>query len=240
MLPRFIFIAPEPRPPRKAGVKPKTSLCASWKQAIQEHLSTDESFITVIEGKFNGIDAEKLRCDCIVSPANSFGIMDGGFDLELSRYLKGTGDMWSLTNHCQAYIRETWHGFVPPGSCTLVPLPDDVAGPNNAWHIRVVAMVPTMRTPEDVSWHQDIIYSCMWSLLVQLEHWNKTAHENGREKIESVLMTGLGTGQGGISSEKCAQQMILAVKHFHEELPPQLRWVDVRQRTTEVERSTEL
>ena len=30
------------------------------------------------EGKLREISAELLRCDCMVSPANSFGLMDGG------------------------------------------------------------------------------------------------------------------------------------------------------------------
>ena len=34
--------------------------------------------ISVLEGRLDEIEAEKLRCDCIVSPANAFGIMDGG------------------------------------------------------------------------------------------------------------------------------------------------------------------
>ena len=59
--------------------KDKTSLCHAWREAISEHfpdLST--SPFVVIEGRFRDIDPIQLRCDCIVSPANSYCIMGGG------------------------------------------------------------------------------------------------------------------------------------------------------------------
>lgn len=48
------------------------------------------------------------------------------------------------------------------------------------------------------SWHQDLVYNTMWLLLVQLEWWNKASDAENCLKIQMVLMTGLGTGTGGI------------------------------------------
>lgn len=70
-----------------------------------------------------------------------------------------------------------------------------------------------MRYPEELKWHKDIVYNTMWSLLVELEHWNKKSDDE-ETKIKTVLMTGLGTGCGKISAADCARQMALAVKHF--------------------------
>ncbi|KAG1743698.1 uncharacterized protein EDB91DRAFT_1125457 [Suillus paluster] len=227
--PKFTLIAPEPR-------HSSTSLCDAWLRAIEEHFPDPiDSPFTVIQGKLHDVHPERLRCDCVVSPANSFGIMDGGFDHELSRFFNGTGDMWRLTNHCQSYIRDLWHGYIPPGSCMIVPLPDDAAGADNPWDARALAISPTMRTPEDVSWHQDLVYNTMWSLLVQLERWNKVSDTDGRAKIQTVLMTGFGTGTGGIGVDKCAQQMVLAVKHFKMPLADRVRWNDVEQRARDVQ-----
>ena len=65
--PHFIFI------------DPPTSLCDAWNRAIAEHFPSDANApFSVHEGKLNELDADLLRCDCIVSPANSYGIMDGG------------------------------------------------------------------------------------------------------------------------------------------------------------------
>ncbi|KAF8871693.1 hypothetical protein BD779DRAFT_1575422 [Infundibulicybe gibba] len=66
--------------------------------------------------EIQGIEPTRLRrCKNIISPANSYNIM---FGLELSRYLKGTSDLWSLTDYCQEHIHDKWHGYTPPGSCT--------------------------------------------------------------------------------------------------------------------------
>lgn len=70
-----------------------------------------------------------------------------------------------------------------------------------------------MRYPEELTWHKDIVYNTMWSLLVELEHWNKKVDDEGK-KIKKVVMTGLGTGCGKIPAALCANQVALAVKHF--------------------------
>lgn len=42
--------------------------------------------------------------------------------------------------------------------------------------------------------------------------------------IGSVVMSGFGTGVGEISSEKCAEQMALAVRHFEEACANEAKW----------------
>ena len=141
---------------------------------------------------------------------------------------------------------------MPPGSCTIVPLPEDVSGPHkNPWYTTSLAILPTMHTPEDVSWHKDLVYNAMWTLLVSIQSWNRLkvgkdgANNNNTttNSIHTVLMTGLGTGQGGISVKRCAQQMVLAVKHWQRQqgFPENhVRWEDVQQRNAEIERTMEL
>ena len=61
------------------GAVSKSSLCDAWREAILEHFpDPSASPFVVIEGKFKDIDPIHLQCDCIVSPANSYGIMGGG------------------------------------------------------------------------------------------------------------------------------------------------------------------
>ena len=52
------------------------NICAAWRMYF-----VDEK-VEIIEGTFTNV----LDFDCIVSPANSFGIMDGGFDGALATY----------------------------------------------------------------------------------------------------------------------------------------------------------
>ncbi len=71
-----------------------------------------------------------------------------------------------------------------------------------------------MRTPENVSWHLDLVYDSMWNLLTALWRWNEGERPEGAEPIKKVLMTGLATGYGEITFEKCAKQMFLAARKF--------------------------
>ena len=145
-------------------------------------------------------------------------------------------DVKRLTRHVQSQLHTRWSGYAPPASCTLVPLPSDVSGPGkNPWGASVLAVVPTMRVPQDVSWHKDLVYNCMWSLLSEISLWNREKAEG--ERIGRVLMTGLATGTGKLSTKVCGEQMVLATKHWLQGLPPQLDWADVMPRAKQIEKT---
>lgn len=154
----------------------------------------------------------------------------------LSRSFQGTGKLSKLTDHVQNVLHEQWLGYAPPGSCTLVPLADDMAGTNNPWGTKVMAVIPTMRVPDDVSWHKDLVYNCMWSLLCEIVKWNRIPNQ---DPIRTVLSTGLGTGTGGVDYDQCARQMVLAVKHFQEPLPVHPRWEHVGSYAWDVDNSVD-
>ena len=148
-------------------------------------------------------------------------------------------DIARLTHHVQRALRVRWRGFAPPASCTLVDLPSDVSGDGgNPWHARVLAVLPTMRVPDVVDWHRDLVYNSMWALLAEVAQWNRGRAEE--EQIKTVLMTGLGTGTGNVSVERCAAQMVLAVKHFQEGWPDEPTWRDVVPAHEEVEETIAL
>ena len=59
---------------------PTNNICVEWRTAINEMLPEElRGNFTVIEGFLEDIPTEQLACDCVVSPANSYGIMDGGY-----------------------------------------------------------------------------------------------------------------------------------------------------------------
>ena len=72
--PHLILIAP----PRAVADSEPPGLCNAWKAAIKEYFGDGSQQFSVIEGKLGDIDPHLLQCECIVSPANSFGIMNGG------------------------------------------------------------------------------------------------------------------------------------------------------------------
>ncbi|KAI1651224.1 macro domain-like protein [Daldinia loculata] len=164
-----------------------------------------------------------LNFDLVVSPANSYGLLDGGFDDAISRAFSPKTDYHALTRVAQKELYRLHSGYLPPGSCCIVKMPESFRGTlryhdGNGWGCRYLALCPTMRVPSRCDWDRDVVYECIWSLLNAIEQHNRSATEGGSSagstKIKSILMTPLGTGTGGISDDKWAKQMVLAIKHF--------------------------
>jgi hypothetical protein len=134
-------------------------------------------------------------------------------------------EIWNLTNEVQNVLKARHRGYLPPGSCTLVPLSAKLTA-CNPLNCTVLAVVPTMRVPENVSWNLDLIYESMWNLLTAIWRWNAGERPKGAVPIKRVLMTGLATGYGGIGHNKCARQMILATLNFVKGWGDHPRWTD--------------
>ncbi|KAJ9203933.1 hypothetical protein DTO166G4_8494 [Paecilomyces variotii] len=189
--------------------------------------STPPIQITILNESLNTIP-QGTKFDLIVSPANSYGRLDGAFDDAISRKFclsqKQPYDM--LTHAAQRVLYEKWRGFAPPGTCTLVPFPDELKG--NEFGCAWIGLCPTMRLPTNVKWDKEVVYECVWSLMGVVEGWNRDHDHNrrssGGEKIERILITPLATGVGKVSPEKWAAQFVLAMKHFVDALERPERW----------------
>ena len=121
--------------------------------------------------------------DCLVSPANSFGHMDGGID---AVYLRRFG--FQLQDRVQAAIEKDHAGELPVGVAILVPTEDPVF-PN-------LCVAPTMRVPGDVSGSVNAYLALRAALLTSL-----------RFQIKSLLSPGLATAIGGLDYTLAARQM---------------------------------
>jgi hypothetical protein len=79
ILPEIVLIAPPPRKDSHTGETP-LSLCDAWLRALKTLPEPVASRFRVKETKLNpaALAQEFGTCDCLVSPANTFGIMDGG------------------------------------------------------------------------------------------------------------------------------------------------------------------
>ncbi|KAI0758652.1 macro domain-like protein [Trametes elegans] len=185
-----------------------------WREAFQALVPEEVlNRVTIVQSDFEQLNQ---KIDCVVSPANSFGRFDGGFDQVLSDTLAPMDDRDALTRTAQAVLYDRWRGFAPPGTCTLIPLKDTPCA-HNPFQTRFVALCPTMRTPRSVRWHKEIVYDCVWSLLVAVDNHNARAAADpdpAVRAIETVAMTGLGTGIGMYPAEECAKQTALAFAHF--------------------------
>ncbi|EQL01074.1 appr-1-p processing enzyme family protein [Ophiocordyceps sinensis CO18] len=169
--------------------------------------------------------------DLVVSPANSYGRLDGSFDDAISRAFAPRDDYHALTHAAQAELYREWRGFAPPGTCTLVRIPQHFKERSrNVWGTRYLALCPTMRTPQDVTWDHEIVYECVWSLLCAIDKHNRALHQRGQSPgdghadIRSILITPMATGVGRVSPERWAHQFILAVSHFVDAVENPAKW----------------
>ncbi|MGD1715575.1 macro domain-containing protein [Dapis sp. BLCC M172] len=134
--------------------------------------------------------------DCLVSPANSFGLMDGGIDAAIIKYF---GD--SLMTLVQQKILDEYLGEQPVGTSMIV----ETGHPQHPF----LAHTPTMRVPMSIA-GTDIPYVAMWAMLLAIRRHNRQQEQ----QIRTVVCPGLGTGIGKVSYQEAARQMALAYDHF--------------------------
>jgi Predicted phosphatase homologous to the C-terminal domain of histone macroH2A1 len=137
-------------------------------------------------------DIFDLQADAVVSPANSFGFMDGGIDLVYSNYFG-----WDLQDRLQAILQKEHDGELPVGQAVIV----------ETLHERIPFLIsaPTMRIPMFVA-NTVNAYLAFRATIRSVAEYNK----RNKSPIKTVLCCGLGTATGGISPGVCAKQMFTA------------------------------
>ncbi|KAF8893196.1 macro domain-like protein [Gymnopilus junonius] len=199
-------------------------LVEEWKIAFAEHVpEAIRDKFKMVTSNLSDLEGDDKQFDCIVSPANSYALLDGGFDYFLAEALS-PDDVPAVTKHAQSILYSKWRGYAPPGSCTLIEL-EGSTFQDNVHQCSYIALCPTMRVPSSATWNREVIYNIMWSLLVTLDQHNSNAQG---KPILKVLTTGLGTGVGNISAGKCAQQMALAVRDFVEACANPQKWSSLK------------
>lgn len=138
----------------------------------------------VINGSF-----ENLKCDAIVSPANSFGFMDGGIDLAYSNFFG-----WGVQERLQKIIKTKWQGEIPVGCA-------DVVGTLKENGIQHLISAPTMRVPLDIQ-NTINVYLAMKAIVRISKEWS----------FNTIAVPGLGTGCGGVVPERMAWLMLNALE----------------------------
>lgn len=134
-------------------------------------------------------DPIDVKADAIVSPANSFGFMDGGIDAVYT-FQFGEG----LQQRLQAVIESDFGGDLPVGMAVIVPtMHEDIP-----WCISA----PTMRVPGDVADTLNAYLAFRAALRAVLAH-----NASGLSPIKSILCPGLGTAIGQMPVARCARQM---------------------------------
>lgn len=197
----------------------------AFNSAMREYPLPPSVTVTVHEDRLAELPAS-VTFDAIVSPANSYARLDGGFDDALSRAFSPKHDYLALTKHAQRVLYQEWRGFAPPGTCTLIDLKHESLR-DEPWGCRYLALCPTMKIPQKVTWDKEVVYECVWSLLTSVSkhnEWIAQSEPNDHRKITSILMTPLATGYGGWSAAKWAAQFLIAIRHFTEATERAEKW----------------
>lgn len=160
-----------------------TTLIEAWKDCFKEH-----SDVTVIEG-----DITQIKCDAIVSPANSFGFMDGGVDYALSVRFG-----WDMETKLQQLIKALPEGELLIGQSILM----DTGDPE----IPFLISAPTMRILTNFNIDSSVnAYLAMKAILIRAK---------SDSRISSVAIPGLCTGVGRMQPTTAAVQMLTAYKEI--------------------------
>lgn len=168
-------------------VDPNPALFTAWHKHFE--MLPD---VKIVNGYFENLS----EFDCMVSAANSFGLMDGGVDLAIVRFFGKT-----LEARVQKHILERYLGEQPIGTSFIIETEHD--------RHPFIAHTPTMRVPMTIAL-TDNVYTAMWAMLLAVYEHNMI-HD---KKIKTIACPGLGTATGQVPHDEAARQMAIAYKHF--------------------------
>ena len=152
--------------------------------------------IEIHNSDFNSFMKAHEDIEGIVSPANSFGLMDGGYDKAIIDYLGPQAQSNVLT-----MLNLIYYGEQPVGTCLAVPF----------WKYTILH-TPTMRTPGKIL-DRTVIYFCMRSVLLTCIKAN----------IKSVVIPAFGGCTGQMDKREIANMMRLAYEQITNR-PKEMDW----------------
>ncbi|MCP3883814.1 MAG: Appr-1-p processing protein, partial [Sulfitobacter sp.] len=167
-------------------------LVRAWEREFADLDSVEVScgdIFSTSDGVVGEDDPGDVKAHAVVSPANSFGFMDGGIDAVYT-HVFGV----HLQRDLQEVIEADYGGELPVGQATIVP----TGHPDIPWCISA----PTMRVPCDVANTPNAYLAFRAALRAVLEH-----NSSSQSPITTVLCPGLGTAVGRMPVERCARQM---------------------------------
>lgn len=171
-----------------AAVEP--GLAYAWEQ-----ICGDLANVEIVQGSILNIN-----CDAIVSPANSFGFMDGGIDALYTRYFGA-----QLQAALQQLIQTKHHGELLVGNAEIVPTQND--------KIPYLIAAPTMRVPMILKGSVNP-YLAARAVLLLIKHGAMPDGTPIAQVVKRVAFPGLGTGVGQVSFGTCAHQVRQAIEEI--------------------------
>lgn len=155
------------------------SMVSAWKE-----LFNGEENVNILN-----TDITEVPSDAIVSPANSFGFMDGGVDYAISMRLG-----WELQFELQKQIKALPEGELLVGKALILETGDEL--------IPHLISAPTMRVPMNFNINTSVnAYLAMKAVMISAKN---------HPEINWITIPGFCTGVGKMQSQIAAKQMYQA------------------------------
>lgn len=179
----------------------------AWKQSTSARVR--DLTVSFYHGNVQDIKGRQYG---FVSPANSFGFMDGGIDYAYSREMFPGVEQALKKRIRQGGYRSTLdRDYLPIGSALLIDL-DGIAHEGRHKHCALIAS-PTMWLPQSVSNTRNA-YVAFFTVLSLLDRYNTSQHT--RYPVHTLVCPALCTGVGKMPVARAAQQMVEALEDFYE------------------------
>lgn len=159
--------------------------------------------------EFSKFMDENKNIDCVVSPANSYGLMDGAYDLAITTYFGK-----ELMEVVQKEIITKYNGEQPVASSIIVNIPNS--------KIKLIH-TPTMRIPSIITDPMVIYHSTRSALLL--------AKQN---HIRNIVLPAFGAGTGQVDADIVAHLMKEGINQVL--LPPsKINWQNAFEKANALE-----
>ncbi|MGL4968308.1 MAG: macro domain-containing protein [Inquilinus sp.] len=159
----------------------------------------EKAFVEVADVSVHRGSIFDVVCDAVVSPANSFGFMDGGID---ALYLNRFGV--EVQTRLRRLILDRHRGEPLVGNAEVVETGD----PAQPYLIAAPTMrVPMVLGPETIS-----PYLATRAVLLLAKHGTFPNGERLADRLRTIAFPGMGTGVGRVPADACARQMRAAVE----------------------------
>lgn len=151
-------------------------------------------------------DARDVRATAVVSPANSFGFMDGGIDYAYSAWLG-----WHVQERVQREIASLPFGELLVGQALAVETDGE--------HVPFLIAAPTMRVPKRITDPADVMLATRAAVALALSRG-----------FDSIAIPGMGTGCGGLSPSVAAAAMQAGILQALSPLAAATSWREAQRR----------
>lgn len=147
-----------------------------------------------------------VECDAVVSPANSFGFMDGGVDYAYSEHFG-----WHVQARLQAAIATRPFGELLVGEAQIVS--------TDTKHIPYLISAPTMRVPKRIADPADIMLAVRAAVALARKH-----------SFSHIAFPGMGTGCGEVAPAAAARATLAGIRAAFTPHSPPRSWQEAQQR----------